>query len=134
MVKKAESKKKSEPAKVGRPSKYTPELVEKAKEYITTGYEEEGHSHPSIVGLALYVDVRSQTLYDWETDEDKEFSDILGKCRDIGQFKLIEGGLKGDLNPAITKLVLGKHGFSEKTETDNTHVVVSHEQWLESLT
>jgi hypothetical protein len=32
---------------------------------------------------------------------------------------LIDGGLIGDFNPTITKLMLTKHGYSDKQEVDN---------------
>jgi hypothetical protein len=33
---------------------------------------------------------------------------------------LLNGGLGKDFNPVITKLVLGKHGYSEKQEIQHT--------------
>ena len=44
------------PNSVGRPTDYTPELVEKAKGYIEA-YSEEGDMIPSVVGLSKYIGI-----------------------------------------------------------------------------
>jgi hypothetical protein len=38
---------------------------------------------------------------------------------------LLNGGLGKDFNPVITKLVLGKHGYSDKQEEDNSEEVLA---------
>jgi len=76
---------------------------------------------PSNVGLALHLRVSPQTLDNWA--ENPEHSEFLGILTDIQASQhelLINSGLTGDFNSAITKLVLGKHGYSEKSE--NTQV------------
>ena len=103
----------------GRPSKYNDELLEKAHEYLLK-YKELGHTIPSHAGLAVYLDVRRETLYAWGSDDAKpEFSNILQKILETQELELVSNGLSGDFNAAITKLVLGKHGYHEKQ--DNTH-------------
>lgn len=107
----------------GRPSKYTPELIEAAKQYIVD-YEKHDHAIPSIAGLAVVLGVSRDTLHTWGNDEEKpEFSDILANLLSRQEQILVSKGLKGDFNSAITKLVLGKHGYSDKTENDNRHTV-----------
>ena len=102
----------------GRPTKYTDLLVAKAKKYLKE-YEELGHKIPSHVGLAIYLDITTRTLYDWGNQSSKkEFSHILEKIKDSQHQVLLSGGLGGTLNAMITKLVLGKHGYHEKQ--DNT--------------
>ncbi len=102
---------------MARPTKYSKEMVEKAYEYIRD-YEQYGHMIPSIEGLAIVLDLHRDTLYDWSKQESKEFSDILGKLLQMQQLKLIDGGLSNKFNSAITKLVLGKHGFHDKMDQD----------------
>lgn len=102
--------------KGGRPSKYTPKMVELARDYLTTYKTKHNHEIPSIVGMAVVLKVGKSTLYDWSNEEDNEFSDILSECMDHQQLKLINGGLSGALNANITKLVLGKHGYSDKVD------------------
>ena len=61
----------------GRPTKYTPELIEKAWQYLTV-WEQIGHKVPSNEGLAVYLEIGMRTLYDWEVDPEKpEFSHII---------------------------------------------------------
>ena len=100
----------------GRPSKLTPEVFEKAIDYINGGYEDEGRAIPSIIGLARVLNVTRSTLYKWAEDLDSEFSDILAKCNEEQHEILITKGLQGDFNPTICKLVLGKHGYHERQE------------------
>lgn len=116
----------------GRPTKYNPEIVAKAWDYIEN-YADTGDVIPSHAGMACVLNLNKSTLYDWADDEAKEFSDILAKCNQAQERVLLNGGLSNTFNSAITKLALGKQGYSEKHETDNTHVVVSHEDWLNSL-
>lgn len=104
---------------MARPTKYNEEIVEKAYKYIDT-YREHGDMIPSIEGLAEVLDLNRDTLYEWRKHEDKEFSDILGKLLAKQQKVLINSGLAGDFNAQITKLVLGKHGFHDKMDTDVT--------------
>lgn len=102
----------------GRPTKYNEALVEKARDYLNV-YETLGDVIPSIEGLSIYLDVTRTTLYDWEKQEEKkEFSDILRKINATQHQVLINKGLSNDFNSAITKLVLGKHGYHEKMQQE----------------
>jgi len=104
----------------GRPTKYTPEIVEKARAWVHNWKPTEGIIIPSHVSLALYLGIASKTLYTWGSEEGKEeFSQILGECMDLQQQVLINQGLGKVFDSGITKLVLGKHGFHDKQ--DNTH-------------
>jgi len=102
----------------GRPTLYSPEMLAKAKEYLEGGYLANGKVIPSNVGLALHLDVTPQTLDNWAHNPDNlEFLGIMGKIQAKQQELLLNSGLTGEFNSAITKLVLGKHGYSEKSET-----------------
>ena len=98
----------------GRPTKYTEEIIEKAKAYIT-GYETHSDVIPSIAGLASVLDVHRSLLYVWEK-EYPEFLDILEAIKREQQKVLLNKGLSGDFNSQITKLVLGKHGYHDKQD------------------
>ncbi len=104
---------------MARPTKLSKEIEEQAYDYIRD-YGNHGHMIPSIEGLAIVLDLHRDTLYDWAKHKDKKFSDILGKLLQMQQQKLIDGGLSNKFNSAITKLVLGKHGFHDKMEQDIT--------------
>lgn len=100
----------------GRPTKYCPEILEAAREYIAN-YQAHGDKIPSIAGLAVVLKVGRDTLHIWAKDEDKaEFSYILAELLATQEKLLVNNGLDGTFNAAITKLVLGKHGYSEKLE------------------
>jgi len=50
--------------KVGRPTKYTPEIITKTKEYIKHAIPE-NMDIPSVEGLSVYLDIGLRTLYTW---------------------------------------------------------------------
>ena len=119
----------------GRPTKYTDEMPQRARDYlagcvqVVSDYTKTSGEHsssyqrlvkvnlPKIEGLALYLQVNKSTIYEWaKTHED--FSDVLDDILKEQEDRLIEGGLNGDFSPVITKLVLSaRHDYREKTET-----------------
>lgn len=103
-------------AKVGRPTKLTPELLDKAKAYVNGGYLKD-ELVPTIAGLSLCIDIRRSTVYEW-SKENQEFSDIVEKVLAAQEHGLIKGALAGDYNSTIAKLMLTKHGYSDKQETE----------------
>jgi len=106
---------------VGRPSEYTQEKLAKALAYINGGWEIEGDVVPQVAGLSLAIGVTRETVYEWARDpEKKEFTDILTRVQRSQERKLINGGLAGGFNPAVTKMLLVKHGYSDKIEQEHT--------------
>lgn len=100
----------------GRPTNYDPELLEKARHYATN-YEEYGDLIPSVVGLCKVIGRSKAIIYKWRDDEDKsEFLDILNEIEENQHDRLINGGLSGGFNYGITKMILTKHGYSDKIE------------------
>ncbi len=112
---------------VGRPTDYKPELVKKAWDYIETYEEKYNDKIPSVAGLCSALNINRSTAYDWAKDEDKEFSDILEKIASEQEKKLVNSGLSGDFNSTITKLMLTKHGYSDKQEIENKVAISSIE-------
>lgn len=104
--------------KVTCPTKYTPELVATARDYLDNYKSKYADEMPSHVGLSIVLEVNRSTLYDWATHDDKEISNILDICMAKQQQVLFNKGLTNDFNPTIVKLALGKHGYSDKV--DNT--------------
>lgn len=104
----------------GRPTDYTPELLEKAKEYVAQAATEALDNTPdgglpSIAELALFLDINRDTLYEWGKQH-QEFSDILKKLMTAQEMRLTDNGLSGKWNPTITKLMLTKHGYTDKQD------------------
>lgn len=101
--------------KGGRPTKLTSELIVKAEEYIYD-FRSNDDIVPSVAGLACYLDIARSTIYKYE-GESERFSDILERIAQKQEKMLINGGLMGDFNAPITKMMMTKHGYSDKQET-----------------
>lgn len=109
----------------GRPSDYKPEILDKAREYIARFLDSENFPKdeviPSIEGLAIYLDINRSTLYDWNGQKGKqEFSDIIEKLKALQGKTLLTGTLKNQLNASVGKAILSRHGYSEKTEQEQS--------------
>lgn len=118
----------------GRPTKYTPELLVKAQEYLDTGYIENDELFPSHVGLCLYIKIGKSTAYDWAKEEDKaEFSDIFEQIMMKQELDIVKNAMRGDYNSTIAKVMLTKHGYSDKQQTELTGVdggpVLTDNKW-----
>ena len=103
----------------GRPTSWSEDLQRTAWAYVDD-YEEYGDVIPSVVGLVDAIKISRSCIYDWAEHEDKEFSDILQAINARQEKVLISKGLTGDFNSNITKLVLGKHGYHDKQDTEHT--------------
>jgi len=102
----------------GRPTKYNPEIIRKAKDYIEN-YESYGDIIPSIAGLCQEIDLHRDTVHTWAKDKNKkQFSDIIKALSYAQERKLLNGGLNSEFNSAITKLVLSKHGYTDNPQAN----------------
>jgi len=102
----------------GRPTLYTDELNQAAKDYVQGGYEDEEHPFPSVVGMAVTLNIAKSTLYTWGEDDRGDISDTLDQCQDFQELKVMNGSITNLLNPTISKLVLANFGYHDKA--DNT--------------
>lgn len=104
---------------VGRPTKYCPELLDAAQEYLNI-YEDLDQVIPTIEGLSLYLDISRDTLYNWCDDENKkEFSYTVRRLIKIQKQVLLNKGLEGKFNAKITQLLLGaNHSVIEKSSQE----------------
>lgn len=110
--------KKETKRKVGRPSELL-ETLEKAKKYLYGGYEAVGEVIPSVAGLACYCEKSRPNIYKYG-EESEEFKYILDGILRLQESKLINEGLKGNFNSTIAKLILTKHGYSDKQELEHS--------------
>lgn len=108
---------------IGRPSEYNETILQRTQEYMES-YEQVGDAIPSVAGLAVFLEVSRKTIYNW-ADAHPEFLHILDQLLAKQEKTLFDKGLKNEFNSTITKLALGKHGYSEKLETDNKHEVLA---------
>lgn len=108
----------------GRPTDYNKIILKRTKCYLSSCKDKKYRTRfvvnlPSVAGLAVYLKVARSTVYEWAAIH-KQFSDILEQILAEQERRLISNGLSGDYNANIAKLVLGKHGYHEKIDTDLT--------------
>lgn len=102
--------------KGGRPTDYSQDILTKTKDYIDN-HKDYGDEIPSVAGLSSYLNIARSTIYEWASQDDKkEFSDILEKLLSTQEKTLINKGLNGGFNSTITKLILTKHGYTDKAD------------------
>lgn len=104
---------------VGRPYELNEQVIEQALEYVKGGYKTQGNVVPTVAGLAVYLCKSRAMMYEW-AKQNNEFSDILETLASIQEMLLVDGGLIGDFNSTIAKMMMTKHGYSDKVETNHT--------------
>jgi len=104
----------------GRPSSYTPEVIEKAWQYVNGGWIAAGDKIPTVAGLACEIGVCRETCHAWAKQDGNEFSHILGEIAKTQERELVNNGLSGNFNAPITKMMLTKHGYSDRVEQAHT--------------
>ena len=101
--------------KVGRPSKYNKDILGKTWDYIRN-YKKYGDVIPIIEGLSVFIGLNKSTVYDWQ-NKYPEFSDAIEELLAEQSRCLVKGGLTGDYNPTIAKLLLHARGYSDKVDS-----------------
>ena len=102
----------------GRPSKWQ-DCIEPAWNYVNGGFQQENDVFPSVAGLAVALGVSRESIHAWAR-ENPEFSDIVKALMEKQEKMLKNGGILGEYNASITKLLLTKHGYSDKVENAHT--------------
>ncbi len=109
---------------MARPTLYSEEIVKEAWSYIEYSNDELDTKKekvtvrlPTIEGLALHLEISRSTLYLWQK-EHEEFSDIIETLLQKQAQTLVNNGLQGTYNPTIAKVLLTKHGYTDKQEID----------------
>ena len=110
--------------KAGQPTKYNKEILVKSEEYIKQCVDEfksmvESKDEktgkkkyisrfkvnlPKAEGLALYLEVHRDTLYEWARKH-KEFSYILERINQLQADRVINEAMAGNYNSLIAKLL-----------------------------
>ncbi len=106
-------------SKNGRPTKYNDKILKKAQNYLDT--YKESMPVPTVVGLAKACEVATNTVYNWVKNGHacEKFLRIFTRVEQDQHEELIKHGLLGTFNPAITKMMLTKHGYSDRQEIDH---------------
>lgn len=105
----------------GRPTDYSLEILNKAQKYLKQCKDEVIENKlrvdlPSIEGLAIYLKVHRDTLYEWAKIH-PGISDTLEEIKAEQAKRLLNKGLSGEYNSTIAKLILSSnHGMKEKTD------------------
>lgn len=108
----------------GRPTEFNETYTEKAKEYLAQCIDVQVDEKtlkvklPTIEWLANYLDIHKDTVYDWK-GKYPEFSDVIATVLQKQAEWLINNGLSWAYNPTIAKVLLTKHWYTDKVETDN---------------
>jgi len=103
----------------GQPTKYNDKMLSTALDYITN-FADHDQVIPSVAGLAVVLGVSKKTLYNWsEVAENIEFLHALEKLSTNQENKLLNGGLSGSFNSAITKLMMYNHGYTDKPRDES---------------
>lgn len=104
----------------GRKTKCDDDLIAAAWAYAEGGWQDVGDKVPSMAGLACEIGVHRETMRLWSKNEDHPFFAILRVIAEKQERVLLNSGLSGEFNPPITKMMLSKHGYSDRVETDHT--------------
>ena len=105
-------------AKVGSPTKYTPEFIEKAEEYAEK-WEELGDPVPMLCGLAVHCGVTKETVSRYRKKHD-DFDQLCARVMAEQEKVLLQKGLTRKHDNSLTKLMLMRHGYNERTQVDMT--------------
>lgn len=106
----------------GRPTSCTDKFLQDAKDYVEN-YDKYGDEFPSIEGMSIETKVCRGMLQDWAGAKTYEESPNIEIFRDIHNVLMAKqgrilknNGVNGKFNSLITKLMLTKHGYSDKQE------------------
>lgn len=103
---------------MGRHTKYNADMQAAADAYVNGGFVDCKDVVPSRAGLACELSVSRNTLTNWG-EEHAQFLSTLEKIDHVQERISLSGGLRGDLNSTIVKLLLANHGYSDKQAVDH---------------
>lgn len=81
---------------------------------------------PQIAGLASFMKVGRNTIYEWMKVY-PDFRDTIEQLLTEQEEMLIEYGLNNRFNSTITKLLLGTHGYKDKTDVTTNNKDITPE-------
>jgi hypothetical protein len=121
----------------GRPTKLNEDVLVQTQQYIDEcedDQEKKKVNLPSIEGLALYLKVNKDSIYEWRKGTDAihlHFSELIAQLLSKQAQRLLNNGLAGTYNSTIAKVLLTKHGYREgieQTGKDGEPLTIALEQ------
>lgn len=103
----------------GRPTDYSQDKLNAAIDYLKNFKEIHGDAIPTVAGLACVLGVAKSTVYLWKGLH-QEFSDALDRIAAVQERHAVNGGITGEFNATITKLILHNHGYSDASTVEQT--------------
>ena len=108
----------------GRPTKYNDEILIQSFLYCRDFHKRNAdlnkfrEAAPSIVGLARFINISRETIYQWAKDEDKpEFSDIVRTLEEDRELILLNKALYKELSDKAAGIALSIIGIREIKES-----------------
>lgn len=111
---------------IGRPTKYIPDIIYPQVEEYFEQCGREQTTLPTIEGLALYLNVNTDTLGEW-SKQHPEFSVTIKKIFEKQKEQLMNDGMYGgkEVNAAMAIFLLkANHGLKDGDGTTNIQVNV----------
>ena len=117
----------------GRPTKYTPDIWPKIREYVSMCGSQQ-MALPTIEGLALHLEVNRDTIHEW-SKKHPEFSDTIKGILMKQKVQLMNDGMYGgkEINQAMAIFLLKvnhgmKDGSGPSAHVENMQVnFISHD-------
>ena len=103
----------------GRDTAYNQDMQSAADNYVNGGFDACGDAVPSRAGLAVELGVSRNTLTNWG-EQFPDFLSTLDRLSALQERLSLSGGLRGDMNSTIVKLLLANHGYSDRQAVDHT--------------
>lgn len=101
----------------GRPSSYTDDVPQKVSKYADKCLKEK--RLPTRAGLSNYIGISKDTLIKWGR-ENKHLLDALNAFDQLQEDEVWDKALKGEYNSNIAKLMLHNHGYSDRSQVDQS--------------
>jgi hypothetical protein len=94
---------------------------EKAEKYLLGDWQSRAVKNviPSVAGLACYLGFSRETMYQW-AEQCPKWKSLLSSINTLQEVKIIDGTLRDGWNANFAKMLMVKHGYTEKQEIDHT--------------
>jgi hypothetical protein len=116
----------------GRPSKYIPEVIyPKIDEYLNSCGREQT-ALPTAEGLALYIGVNTDTLYEWQKVH-PEFSEYLKKLAETQKNQLMNDGMYGGKEVNASMAIFLLKAIHRLSDGSNQNINISGDKVIAIL-